>query len=239
MNKNVQIHTNPVVVETTFQSKLDFEYVIDLQSFWGDRKMLYDEICVIPESFSTIKLKNSILKLYLDQEPENVGVTQICELAHVGRTTFYYYFPNINYLVDYIYYSDIEAEIEHRHTIDRFKSSTANSLQTMVEKNYFYKKALRLKGPDCFKAFLPDFWYNFHKQELVDYYGANVINTMVDASLKASAHGLMDIIFEWIESGCKTFTCDEFAELCEEYQAPIVKQMKLEKEANKIKQQFQ
>ncbi|GEM_PF-4112551 len=196
--------------------------------------MLYDEICVIPENWSTIRLRNSILKLYLDHEPEDVTVAHICDQARVGRTTFYYYFPNINHLVNYVYYFDIKADLDDRHTVNKFKSSTSDSLQLMVEKNYFYKKALRLKGPDCFRVFLPDFWYNFHKQELMDYYGLKAIDKVVDATLKTSAHGLMNIIFEWIESGCTTFSCDEFAEICEEYQAPIVKQMKLDKESKSL-----
>lgn len=160
---------------------------------------------------SKLKIEKAFVELLQEKEVNDISVTQICQLAHVNRTTFYAHYLDIFDLIDKIgermiadFHSLYEDEEKNKYNSNDF----LKLFYHIKDNQLFYKTYFKLGLDRQLKVFHYDtklakeFYDNKHIDYHMDYFKA----------------GMTAIIKKWLHNDCDLPPEELFQILKEEYQ---------------------
>lgn len=156
------------------------------------------------------RLEKAFLELMQTRELHDISVTEICEMAHVNRTTFYANYADI-YDMAHKVLETLAAEVDDLYielvSQGYSRSDVSRILRHIYENQLYYKT--------CFKLGIGDFPIKQYDAKAAEYYFQS---KNITYHLEFFRGGFNRLVTLWLEGGCKE-TPEEIEEIIKaEYQ---------------------
>ena len=160
---------------------------------------------------SKAAIKEAFLKLYKEKPLSQISVREICDSCSLSRTTFYFYYEDINAL--YSECADAAMRLMETslsdlilftvgHDFDRYVSAYTEHLSDVKKNRPLYAALLRGSENASFR----NRWFSsiYRHYEKTMSFSKNVSPELKESLICFFASGELGILTEWILSGCKT-----------------------------------
>lgn len=155
----------------------------------------------------------SFKQLMKEKKFDKISVSDITNVCHLNRQTFYYHFQDKYELMNWIYYNEIFLPLVNKLEMNMYEDAFKNMFRTMYNEKYLYVNALSMNTEYGFKQYL----YSV-LEELIK---MNIENKN-SQDIKFYTYGLVGLIVEWVQTGMKeqpdelaTWTCKMFKKMSE------------------------
>ncbi|MDO5292275.1 MAG: TetR/AcrR family transcriptional regulator C-terminal domain-containing protein [bacterium] len=123
---------------------------------------------------------------------DKIRITDICKVAEIERSTFYYHFQDKYELVTWIFYHDAWDK-----DILDLKSST-EAMEKMRKEYLFYKRAFEDNSQNPFWKYLVEYFAERYEMEAKKKMKADTLDTQLIFSIRLFCHGAIGMTREWI-----------------------------------------
>ncbi len=151
------------------------------------------------DSQSTKKALAQTLKKIMEEESfSRISVSELCQMCHMNRKSFYYHFRDKYDLLNWIFEDEFTDILEEECDLWEVTESLCLHL---LENRSFFKRAMKVEGQNCFCTYFKD--------RLTDYYSSQMsLHYYPDDMFKARffADSIVTSIARWM---CR---CDYDAE---------------------------
>ncbi|MGI6072660.1 MAG: TetR/AcrR family transcriptional regulator [Lachnospiraceae bacterium] len=159
---------------------------------------------------SKMLMKQTFLELYRRKPLSQITVREICDACSLSRTTFYFYFEDINEL----YYDCVQDAINYMEKdlsgivlftvgrdFNRYVEAYNKHLTVLKENSELYRILLQGSENISFREHWFQSIYNHFSQTLS--FSKKVDSQLRDSLIRFFAGGQLNILTSWVLSGCK------------------------------------
>ncbi len=108
-------------------------------------------------------LANALKELMRTQDFEKVKVSMICSACGVGRKTFYYHFQDKYHLAQWIFDTEMEAELQKIDPKEEWAWMSCICRYFYAQREY-YGQLLKYTGQNSFRNYFWDYLFSFSRQ---------------------------------------------------------------------------
>ncbi len=145
------------------------------------------------------------IKYLLTKKPlTKISVKDITEYCNISRNTFYYHFRDKYELINWIFYTEILAEVNDFNDPSKWLDSFTNVCRYLHKNRSFYMKCFQYVGQNSLRDCLTDFYYELIRMNLSVQYsevGIKLSSDELKMMARMESYSYVSIIFEWVKSG--------------------------------------
>lgn len=133
------------------------------------------------------------MKNLMKQKPiDKIRITEICKVAEIERTTFYYHFKDKYDLVAWIFFQDAEGI----NIID--VRDAAAGLNKMKQDILFYKRAYEDISQNALWQYMLEYFVTAYSELARKMTTSNTLNTELLFSIRLYCYGSVGMTKEWV-----------------------------------------
>ena len=133
------------------------------------------------------------MKNLMKQKPiDKIRITEICKVAEIERTTFYYHFKDKYDLVAWIFFQDAEGT----NIID--VRDAAAGLNKMKQDILFYKRAYEDTSQNALWQYMLEYFVTAYSELARKMTTSNTLNTELLFSIRLYCYGSVGMTKEWV-----------------------------------------
>lgn len=136
------------------------------------------------------KLKELMKKKSLDK----IRITELCALAEIDRTTFYYHFRDKADLVAWIFYEDAFQT----NILD--VREAAESLKRTKENYIFFKRAFEDSSQNPLWRYMQEYYSERYMEIAKERLGTDILDEQIVFSIRMYSYGTIAMSQDWILS---------------------------------------
>lgn len=133
------------------------------------------------------------MKNLMKQKPiDKIRITEICKVAEIERTTFYYHFKDKYDLVAWIFFQDAEGT----NIID--VRDAAAGLNKMKQDILFYKRAYEDTSQNALWQYMLEYFVTAYSELAKKMTTSDTLNTELLFSIRLYCYGSVGMTKEWV-----------------------------------------
>ncbi|MCR5008503.1 MAG: TetR/AcrR family transcriptional regulator C-terminal domain-containing protein [Oribacterium sp.] len=133
------------------------------------------------------------MKNLMKQKPiDKIRITEICKVAEIERTTFYYHFKDKYDLVAWIFFQDAEGT----NIID--VRDAAAGLNKMKQDILFYKRAYEDTSQNALWQYMLEYFVTAYSELAKEMTTSDTLNTELLFSIRLYCYGSVGMTKEWV-----------------------------------------
>ncbi len=133
------------------------------------------------------------MKNLMKQKPiDKIRITEICKVAEIERTTFYYHFKDKYDLVAWIFFQDAEGT----NIID--VRDAAAGLKKMKQDILFYKRAYEDTSQNALWQYMLEYFVTAYSELAKKMTTSDTLNTELLFSIRLYCYGSVGMTKEWV-----------------------------------------
>ena len=145
------------------------------------------------------------VKQLLEKWPlSKISVKDIKDHCNISRNTFYYHFKDKYELINWIFYSDMQKNVNSFTESERPMDSFVNVCRCLYENRKFYFACFQYIGQNSLYEYLYEFYFDLWENSMnLRYSTCDFVLTKEEIQLiaKLKSHSLIGIISDWIRGG--------------------------------------
>lgn len=145
---------------------------------------------------------DSIYQLLQDHAFENISVQMILDHSGVSRATFYRYYQDKYDLMNSYYQIHIDKLLDRIGKEIKWSDGLAEIMIFLDKNKNYYKKAIKVEGPNSFLSFLYQYSFDFYENAYLKHMGIECLDTEALVSIEMLCSGHVSAVIKWLERGC-------------------------------------
>lgn len=133
---------------------------------------------------------------------DKISVSDITNVCHLNRQTFYYHFEDKYDLMNWLYYQEIFLPLVETLNHQNYHQSFQEMFEKMLQEKAIYQNALTMSSDFGFKQYL----YSILEQLVImifDNHQTNRNEEIYALDIQFYTHGLTGIIIDWVNKGMR------------------------------------
>lgn len=141
-----------------------------------------------------IWIANTMKELMKTKSIDEIRVSEICDVAEIERSTFYYHFRDKYDLVAWIY-----VQTATGMNISDYRSA-AESLERMKQDSQFYKQAYADHSQNALRGYILEYFQELYERAVKDRSGVEHLDEETRFSIRMFIYGGIAMSREWLEN---------------------------------------
>ena len=149
-------------------------------------------------------LETSLKKLLMHKKIDKITISDLTSDCGISRMAFYYHFKDKYELINWIFYSDMQKNVNSFTESERPMDSFVNVCRCLYENRKFYFACFQYIGQNSLYEYLYEFYFDLWENSMnLRYSTCDFVLTKEEIQLiaKLKSHSLIGIISDWIRGG--------------------------------------
>ena len=154
-------------------------------------------------------LANALVSLLSEQPLNKISIKDITDFCNISRNTFYYHFKDKYELINWIFYTDMQEQVDYFKNPAKLNESFVNVCKVLYANRKFYLACFQYTGQNSLYEYIFDYYYGLWKINLGDTQCSSsrpsqkISEAELNIMAKMKTHSMLGMITDWVRDGMR------------------------------------